>query len=59
MMPDPTFTQVCAAVLRKAWRSDPTFVICAAVAVAGMLLVTGVAGLALLLRLFELWKGCL
>jgi hypothetical protein len=59
-MPDTrTPGQIFAAALRQAWRTDPTFVICAAVAVLGMSLVTGVAGLALLLRLTELWKGCL
>jgi hypothetical protein len=57
-MPDPIFNQVFAAVLRKAWRTDPTFTICAAIAVAAMLMVTCVAVLALLVRLTELWKGC-
>jgi hypothetical protein len=57
-MPNPTAGEIFAAALRKAWRTDPTFVVCAAVAVIGMSLVTCVAVLALLVRLVELWKGC-
>jgi hypothetical protein len=58
-MPDTrTPGQVFAAALRQAWQTDPTFVVCAAVAIVGMSLVTCVAVLALLVRLVELWKGC-
>jgi hypothetical protein len=58
-MPDTrTPGQVFTKALRQAWRTDPTFVICAAVAVVGMSLVTCVAVFALLVRLTELWKGC-
>jgi hypothetical protein len=58
MSDTPTPGQVFVAALRQAWRTDPTFVVCAAVAVVGMSLTTCVAALALLVRLAELWKGC-
>jgi hypothetical protein len=44
--------------IRQAWRSDPTFVIVAWVAVLGMSLVALVAMCALLARAVALWKGC-
>lgn len=50
--------QVFWQTLRQAWRTDPTFVVCAAVGVVGMSCIMAVAALALLLRIVERWKGC-
>lgn len=58
-MPDPpTPWQVFWRTLRQAWRTDPTYVVCAAVAVVCVVCVTSVGALALLLRIVERWRGC-